>query len=148
MDQQLKNYVMETMMNILRVELPGCGSGMYSANGKNFAFNHMQNTSGEHPPYRQDVKFVTNYKMNFDCDFNPMFGFIKNDDFYFGFVDFDQFKKWVSKDGWIEGLKNEGFVLSTYEVDSKFVCVGDTQLIFKKSKSKRLSYQELSYNEI
>lgn len=67
---------------------------------------------------------------------NEQWDSMRPDEEYFcGFVDEEQFKKWVHNPQWRKSLNFYGGIMKTYEVDECDLVVGETQVMFIKDKA-------------
>lgn len=67
---------------------------------------------------------------------DPRLRFISEYHEYCGFDSMEALAWWFQDFG--QALEDEGFIISTYEVDPAYVRHGERQLVFQKSAAKRL----------
>jgi len=137
------------MPTILRVE-DKSGKGPY-VNGAwglwaaddDYAWNF---DAVSHPPPCNDA-LLREYAIDngtetdaYDHQFNDFFR-----PYRFGFLDANQYKNWFShiKDEEVSKMRLLGYVLSTYEVDEKYLVVGTKQIAFKKQNAKLIKQEKL-----
>jgi hypothetical protein len=70
---------------------------------------------------------------------------VENADYYYGFIDEAQFKKWVKDPQWRKTLNFYGGVMKFYEVEDKDVLVGETQVMFLKDNAKLVKEEKVTF---
>lgn len=99
--------------------------GMYQSS----VGDHMQELSGSHPRWHEDVTLNRSAKGVDLADFLDY-----KSAYLFAFPDLDRLKKWVYKREWLEDLNRLGYVLSVYECDDGYH--GASQSVFNWEKAQ------------
>jgi len=115
-------------MKIYRVEDADC-EGMYrrADEKENTLINDEQCGRYNHPTPTRDLQLK--YSCGDRVDLNDL-----PTDYLFGFNSIEQAKAWITEDRWIRDLHTRGFHLVEIEIPSRYVYIGDTQLIFLNPK--------------
>lgn len=62
---------------------------------------------------------------------------------HFGFRDIDQLRAWVYQDDWLRALEHHGVWLAEIHIDEGFVCYGNTQTVFDRSRIQRTIHHNI-----
>jgi hypothetical protein len=72
------------------------------------------------------------------------------DSMFFGFGTTAQMRAWFYQDSWLKTLHEEGYQLSTYEIDDEpdvhgyvHACIGNTQAVFRRDRAKLIDTAQL-----
>lgn len=108
--------------------------GMYSSEVSRFMFE----LQSRHPSPHDDMALKGPWNQICDDD--------RTSEFHFGFSSIEQLKFWIYMEEWRQGLTEEGFKISVYEIEEAYTLIGETQCVFQTEYAQldhRLSLLEI-----
>lgn len=93
---------------------------------------------------RLEEYYGPNYKLT-NMAFTTRIFEAKTMNLLFGFVNRDQYLRWMYDPQWKEALDNAGCVLKIFDVPDEFCIVGDSQVVFLEDKATEIDTVDFFY---